>query len=68
MKDLKEIKQAVVPYGTHSPFVRERVKIRTSSNKVTPHKGLQLVLAALEDRPQLQCKCYWREETKILEE
>ena len=39
MKDLKEIKQAVVSYGMHSPFVREMVKTWAVSNKVTPHDG-----------------------------
>ena len=36
MSDLKEIKQAIVSYGLHSPFVREMVKMWSLSTKVTP--------------------------------
>ena len=35
--NLKEIKQEIISYGLHSPFVREMVKIWASSNKATPH-------------------------------
>ena len=44
------------------------VKTWASSNEVTPHDCLQLVLVVLEDGPQLQWKCYWREEAKALEQ
>ena len=56
MNYLKEIKQVVVSYGLHSPFVRERVKTWASSNKVTSLDWLQLVLVVLEDGLQLQWK------------
>ena len=68
MKDLKDIKQTVVSYGMHSPYTRELVKIWVSRNKVTSHDQIQLVSAVLEDGPQLQWKCYWREEAKALEQ
>ena len=54
MKDLKEIKQAVVSYDICSPFVREMVKIWASWNNATPHDWLWFVSAILEDGPQLQ--------------
>ena len=67
MNDLKEIKQAVVTYGLHSTFIREMVNTWISSIKSIPHSWLQLVSAALNDRPQLMQKCHFREEVKILE-
>ena len=54
IKDLKEINQAVVSYGMHSPYVRELLKILASRNKVTPHFWFQLVSAMLKDGLQLQ--------------
>ena len=57
MKDLKDIKQAVVSYGIYSPYVRELVKTRDSGNKITPHNWL-FFSAVLEDGSQLQWKCY----------
>ena len=50
-----------------SPSVREMVTTWASSNKSTSHDCLQLVCVGLEDGPQLQWKCYWREEPKALE-
>ena len=38
------------------------------SNKANPQELLHLILAVLEDGPQLQWKCYWREEAKALEQ
>ena len=54
MKDLEGIKEAVVSYDMHSPYVRELVKTCASRNKVTPHDSLQLVSAVLDHSPQLQ--------------
>ena len=65
-KDMKEIKQAVVSYGMHSPHVRELVNTWASRNKVTPHDWLQLVSAVLDHGPQLQWKSFWREKAKTL--
>ena len=62
------LSKAVLSYGMHSPLVREMVKTRTSSSEVTPHDWLQLASVVLEDGPQLQSKCYWREEGKALEQ
>lgn len=62
IKDLKEIKQVVVSYGIHSPFVSEMVKIWASAVELLHMIGL--VLALLEDRLRLQRKCYWREEAE----
>ena len=50
MKDLKEIKQTVVPYGMHSPYVGGLIKTWTSNNKATLHDWLQLLSVMLEDR------------------
>ena len=37
VKDLKDIKQELVSYGMHSPYVRELLKTWASRNKVTKH-------------------------------
>lgn len=66
--NLKEIKQAIVSYDPHSPFVREMVKTWASNNKTTSHDWLQLISAVLEDGPQLLWKCYWWKEAKLLEQ
>ena len=42
------------------------VKIWASSNRVTPHDWLQLVLVVLKNGLQLQWKYYWKEEAKTL--
>ena len=67
MNDLKEIKQAVVTYGLHSTFIREKVKTQVSSIKAFSYDWLQLVSAVLDDGPQLLWKYYFRKEAKILE-
>ena len=58
MSYLKEIKQAILSYGLHIPFVREMVKAWASRNKIIPHNWLQLVSPVLKDGPQLLWKCY----------
>ena len=60
MNDLKEIKQAIVSYALHFSFVREVVKMWTSSKKAIPQNWLQLVSEVLEDRTKLLWKCYWQ--------
>ena len=60
MNDLKESKQAIVSYTLPSSFVREMVKMWTSSKKAVPQNWIQLVSEVLEDRPKLLCKCYWQ--------
>ena len=52
----------MVTYGLHSAFLREMVKTWASSIKATSHDWFQLVLAVLDDRPQMMLKCYFREE------
>ena len=53
MNDLKEIKQAVVSYDLHSPFISEMGKVWESSNKAIPHNWLLLVSAVMEDGLQV---------------
>ena len=65
MSNLKEIQQAIVSYGLHSPFVRELVKTWALSTKAISDDWLQLISAILENGPQLILKCYWREEAKV---
>ena len=43
MRNLKEIKQAIVSYGLHSPFVRKMMEMWASSDKATPYNWLPLV-------------------------
>ena len=52
----------------HSAFVMEIIKTWSSSIKAISHDWIQLVLAVLDDGPQLMFKCYFREEAKILEQ
>ena len=67
MADLKEIIQAIVSYGIHLSFIREMVKMWTSSKKATLQDWTQLISAVLESVLQLLWQCYWREEAKFLE-
>ena len=67
MKVMKDIKQSVVSYGMHSPYVRQLVKTWASRNKVISHYWLQLVSAILGHSPQLPWKSFWREKAKIPE-
>ena len=52
----------------HSPLVKKMVKTWALSSRFTPHDCPQLVSVVLEDGPQLERKCYWREEAKVLEQ
>ena len=54
MKELKDIRQAVVSHSIHSPYVRQLVKTWASRIRVTPHDWLQLVSAVLDHGPQIQ--------------
>ena len=47
MSDLKEIKQAIVSYGLHLPFVREMVKTWASSTKLPHTIGLARVITLI---------------------
>ena len=55
----KEIKQPILSYGLHSPFVMEMVNTWDSYKKETVNDWLQLVSVFLEDRSQLLWKCYY---------
>ena len=68
MNDMKEIKQAVMSFGLHSSFFKEMLKTWSISNKVKCHDWIQLVSAVLESRPQLNWKCLFRQEARLLED
>lgn len=67
MKDLKNIKEAIVMYGLHSPFVRELLTSWATVNKVTPKDWAQLASAVLENSCQIQWRALWRQEAKAIE-
>ena len=67
MKDLKGIKEAVVSYGMHSPYVKQLIESWARNNKVTPKDWDQLISAVLENSSQLEWRALWREEAKALE-
>lgn len=54
MKDLKDIKEAVVSYVMHLPYVKQLGNAWATRNRVTPSHWLQLVSALLELGSQLQ--------------
>lgn len=51
MKDLKNIKEAIVFHGTHSAYVRQILNMSSSKNRITPHDCNQLVSAGLDYGP-----------------
>ena len=68
MTDLKEIKQATVPYELYLSFVREMVKTWAFSSKAMHQDWAQLILAVLESGPQLFWRFFLKEEARILEQ
>ena len=67
MKDLKGIKEAVVSYGMHSPYVKQLMESWAMNNRVTPKDWEQLISAVLENTSQLEWRALCREEAKALE-
>lgn len=47
IKGLKGIKQAIVSYGIHYPYVRELLNSLASANRVTPEDWSQLISTLL---------------------
>ena len=45
MKDLKSIKEAIVSYGMHSPYVKQLIESWARNNKVTPKDWEQYQLS-----------------------
>ncbi|MGU7584685.1 gag protein [Enterococcus faecalis] len=59
-KDLKNIKESVVLYGLHSPYVKQLLHSWATFNRVTPTDWERLVAAVLENSCQIQWKALVR--------
>ena len=68
LDDLKKIKQAILNYGLHSPFVKEMIRTWASNVRAIPHDFSQLASAVLEDGPSLMFGVYFKEESKHMEQ
>lgn len=53
MKDINDIKEAIISYGMISEHVRQLLKTWSSRNWITLNDWLQLILLVLEYIPQL---------------
>ena len=62
MLDLKHLKESLVLYSLHSPFVKEMLNTLTTKNRVIPQDWKGLVSAVLEAGQQLQWLLRWRHE------
>ncbi|ERE82209.1 Retroviral nucleocapsid protein Gag containing protein [Cricetulus griseus] len=67
LKDLKNIKESVVSYGLHGPYVKQLLHSWATFNRVTPTDWERLVAAVLENACQIQWKSLVREEAKLFE-
>ncbi|XP_016827320.1 uncharacterized protein LOC103161659 isoform X1 [Cricetulus griseus] len=67
LKDLKHIKESVVSYGLHSPYVKQLLHSWATFNRVTPADWIGLVSAVLEKSCQIEWKALLREEGKLVE-
>lgn len=67
MTELKGIKQAMVAYGVHSPYVKELLSTWATANKITPLDWNNLISAVLDQFSQIKWKALWRQEAKALE-
>ncbi|ERE68429.1 putative Gag polyprotein [Cricetulus griseus] len=67
LKDLKRIKELVVSYGLHSPYVKELLCSWATFNSMTPTDWERLVSAVFENSSQIQWRAQWREEKKASE-
>ena len=66
MLDLKHLKESLVLYSLHSPFVKEMLNTLTTKNRVIPQDWKGLVSAVLEAGQQLQWLSWWMHKaTKI---
>ena len=54
MLDLKHLKEAIMLYGLHSPFVKEMLSNWAMQHKIIPRVWEELVSAVLEASQQLQ--------------
>ena len=64
----KEIQEAIVSYGRHSPFVKQMLNSWSIYNRIIPKDWIELVKAVLEPGPQLQWSTWFREEVKTIEQ
>ena len=68
MLKLWTVKEAIVIYGMHSPFVKQMPNSWSCCNRVTPKDWLDMVTAMLEAGLLIQWKSWWREEAKTIEQ
>ena len=66
--DLWRVKEAIVSYGIHSPFIRQLLNSWSTCHQVTPKDWLDMATEVLETGPLIQWKSWWREEAKMIEQ
>ena len=52
----------------HSPFVKQMLNSWSVCNRIIPKDWIDLVKGVLEPGPHLQCRTWFREEAKIIEQ
>lgn len=67
MKDMKSIKNAIMTFEVHSPYVKQLLSTWATNNKITPSDWNDLISAVLDHSSQIQWKALWRQESKALE-
>ncbi|KAL6034566.1 hypothetical protein STEG23_035004 [Scotinomys teguina] len=68
IRDFKNMKEAIVTYGIHSPYVKQMLNSWSTSNRIIPDDWHQSTSAVLEYSQQLQWKSWLREEARNLEQ
>ena len=66
--DLRRVKESIVSYGMHSPFVRQLLNSWSTHQQVTPKDWSDMAEAVLEAGQLMQWKSWWREEAKMIEQ
>ncbi|XP_035296233.1 endogenous retrovirus group K member 113 Gag polyprotein-like [Cricetulus griseus] len=67
LKDLRHIKESVVSYGLHSPYVKQLLHSWATFNRVTPADWVGLASAVLDNSCLIEWRALFREEAGILE-
>ncbi|KAL6061183.1 hypothetical protein STEG23_011259, partial [Scotinomys teguina] len=68
IRDIKNMKEAIVTYGIYSTYVKQMLNSWSTSNRIVPDDWHQLTSAVLEYSQQLQWKSWLREEARNLEQ
>lgn len=66
MLGFKRFKEVIVPYGLHSPFVRQMFISWSTSNIIFPKDWKDLVTVVLEPCPQLQWRTWLNDKARTM--